>query len=99
MLTLLRLQAALIASKRILQLRYYVIGDMDVFQDLPQALSQDFLSRVRQFAFSTVAGAMVIRVLVLLHSRRHHAIVIGARQQSGKGKLMLAAFGFVVSSK
>src|SRR5260370_9598256 len=42
---------------------------------------------------------MVIRVLVLLHSRRHHAIVIGARQQSGKGKLMLAVFGFVVSSK
>ncbi|HET9180589.1 MAG TPA: hypothetical protein VFP59_00525 [Candidatus Angelobacter sp.] len=79
------------------QLLQHVIGDMNIFEDLPQTFSHFLFTNIREIAFPFGAGATVISVFLLFDFRRQHAIVKSASQQTSEWKEMLLIAGAVMT--
>ncbi|MGA8366383.1 MAG: hypothetical protein WB716_03645 [Candidatus Acidiferrales bacterium] len=94
-----RFVAAFIGEQGLFKLRQNVVGNVNVLKDLSQPGGDLFLAEVGQLAFATKSGAMVVGIAVFLDFRCHHAIVIGAAEQTGKGKVMLSVLHSVASAK
>ncbi len=75
------------------------IRDVDVFQDLAQAVGQEFLAEVGELAFAAKTGTAVVDISGLLEFRCNHAIVICAPEQPAKGEFMPPVLRLVVPSK
>src|SRR5258707_10918524 len=89
------LDAFLVATQGILDLRKHVIRHMDVFQNLAQFLGNFFFAKIWGVAFTPVAAATVVDVLPLLQLCCHRAIVFSACKQPAKGEVMLPALTLI----
>ncbi|HKV78509.1 MAG TPA: hypothetical protein VJP02_10230 [Candidatus Sulfotelmatobacter sp.] len=94
-----RFLAAFIGEQGFFKLHQNIVRDMDVTERAGEPVAKFFLAEVRQIAFSSIAGATVVGVTVLLEFRRDRAVVIGAMQQAGESEVMFSVFGFVVAAK
>jgi hypothetical protein len=77
----------------------YFFWDAHVLEHVPHPVGDFLLLETWQGAWSTVPGAMVVHVLVLLNFCGHRAIVVCAREHSPEGHIVFAVFRPVVAMK
>lgn len=94
-----RLLATFVRQKRFLELGQDRIGDMDVPQDLPEAIPQLFITNVVKFALSPELRTVVIRVSSLFELGSHLTVVIGAGEQSPIRKIMRPVSRFIAPTE
>jgi len=66
-----------VVQQRILESSQDIVRDVDVFEDLPKAVSEFLLTKIGEPALSAKAGAAIVGVFLFLYFRRHFAIVVG----------------------
>lgn len=72
---------------------------MNVAKRRGKPFAEFFFAEVRQIALSSIAGAMVIGIAILLEFRRYRAVVIGTIKQTGKSEFAFAVFRLIALAK